>query len=105
MPHSKSFSSSYTDKRESVAFIVGILLCLYLGFHLLAGDRSYLRLLSLNATIDQKESVLSEKRSQFQDIELKVKMMRPDSLNRDFVEERVRAVLGYTYPSEAVVLE
>lgn len=64
-----------------------------------------MRLMSLNATIESQEVKLSRSVHEKEALETKVKMMRPDSLDRDFVEERVRHVLGYTYPSEAVVLE
>jgi cell division protein FtsB len=86
-------------------FIVCLFLCFYLGFHLLAGERGYLRLLSLNATIQTQGDVLGMRQSERYALENKVKMMRPDTLDRDFVEERVRAVLGYTFPSESVILK
>jgi cell division protein FtsB len=105
LSYSKRLSSSYAGGREGVAFVVCLLLCFYLCFHLFAGERSYLRFLSLNATIQSQEVVLKNEVNERYTLENKIKMMRPDSIDRDFVEERVRSVLGYAYPSEAVILK
>jgi len=38
-------------------------------------------------------------------LERKVVMMRPGTINRDLLEERIRSVLGYRYENEIVLLQ
>jgi len=63
-----------------------------------------LRLFSLErqiSSIEQEYNTLSNKRSA---LEEKVVMMRPGSIDRDLLEERARAVLGYRSEDEAVLI-
>ncbi len=59
--------------------------------------------MSLESQISQafiKQDRLVEERSA---LEKKVVMMRPGSIDRDLLEERVRFVLGYHKPNEVVL--
>ena len=38
-------------------------------------------------------------------LENKVVMMRPGSINKDLLEERIRSVLGYSYENEIILLQ
>jgi cell division protein FtsB len=38
-------------------------------------------------------------------LENNVKMLRPGTINADFLEERARMVLGYKSPNELIILE
>jgi len=67
------------------------------------GERSYMRHLSLKSTIEKEELVLSKVQSNRYLVEKKVKMMRPGSVNMDFLTERVRSVLGYKFVDEIVI--
>ena len=47
------------------------------------------------------ETVTAER----QKLETKVVMMRPGSINKDLLEERIRSVLGYRYEDEIILLQ
>jgi cell division protein FtsB len=64
-----------------------------------------MRFLSLNqsvATLEQKTADLKEKR---EELETRVSMMRPGSVNRDLLEERARVVLGFRREGEKDLLD
>lgn len=52
------------------------------------------------AQIEQKQ-LIAEREA----IEKRVVMMRPGSIDRDLLEERVRYVLGYHKPEEIILLQ
>ncbi len=91
--------------RQNMIAIIGLCLSLYFGYHLMAGERSYWQLSSLETqvtSVEQDLAVLSEQKA---NIEEKVVMMRPGSINRDLLEERVRSVLGYRSADETVIIQ
>jgi cell division protein FtsB len=86
--------------RENFAAMVGLCLCPYFFYHAFQGERSFVRLISVNRAI----AVASIEHDQMMEdrivLEKKVRAMRPGSISRDLLEERVREVLGYRHPSE-----
>ena len=94
----------YVGRGNMIAFI-GVCLCFYFGYHLMAGERSYLRLASLNYQIDKTGAELERARAEREALEQKVVMMRPGSVNRDLLEEQAQRVLGYRYKDEKVIID
>ena len=90
--------------RRNLFLLVGICLCFYFSYHALQGDRSVIRLTSLNSQIATMSQKFEEKKAQRLAIEKKVVMMRPETLNKDLLEERVRLVLGYKHAQDIAVL-
>jgi cell division protein FtsB len=91
--------------RQNVIAIFGICLSVYFCYHLIAGERSYLRLISLNHQIGPSEQALADVSTERQDLEQKVVMMRPGSVNRDLLEEQSRKILGFHYPDEKTLIK
>jgi cell division protein FtsB len=89
--------------KSNLLLIAGVALSLYFSYHTLFGARSYAHLLDLNTQLTQiekdHEAVIAERTS----LESNVKMLRPESLSADLLEERVRYVLGYKRPDEYAV--
>lgn len=85
--------------------IIGISLSFYFCFHLLAGHRGYFRLMSLENKMTQISQEYASLTQERQKLETKVVMMRPGSVNKDLLEERIRSVLGYRYDDEIVLLQ
>jgi cell division protein FtsB len=84
--------------------IIGFCLCFYFSYHVVSGERSYLRLMSLERNIERlndQYGVLSKERHS---LENKVAMLRPGSIDPDLLDERARVVLGYQHPDEFVVI-
>lgn len=94
---------SFFSRRIVVPFI-GFALAFYFSWPLVQGERSYPRLVELNykmAVVDRKlETVRLEREA----LERKVVRLRPASIDPDLLEERARALLGYQYPQDRVVL-
>lgn len=90
--------------RENLIMLIGICLCFYFSYHALQGNRSFLRLYSLEHDISVATADLQKAHTERAAIEDKVKAMRPGHLSRDLLEERVRSVLGYVRRDEMVIL-
>jgi len=99
----KLYSHRYILKNNLFVFI-GVCLCLYFSFHAFQGDRGALALVSTNSQIETLSSQSDKLKAERQALEQKVSMMRPGSVDRDLLEERVRATLGYKYDDEYAVL-
>ncbi len=91
--------------RQNMMAVIGICLSVYFCYHLVAGQRGYLSLVSLDRQNVQISADYEGLKSTRIDIEEKVLMMRPGSIDRDLLEERVRYVLGYRYSDELVLLQ
>ncbi|MEM7618700.1 MAG: septum formation initiator family protein [Pseudomonadota bacterium] len=90
--------------RQNMLGIIAISLTIYFSYHLIAGPRGYLELKQLEYQIEQASADLNELEIERAAIEKKVKMMRPGSIDRDLLEERVKHVLGYTAEDEYILL-
>jgi cell division protein FtsB len=90
--------------RKNWAFILVLSLCFYFSYHLLMGDRSYGRLLGLHYAIERSALDFDRLARERAELERRVALLRPGSINRDFLEERARSVLGYRAPGEVDVI-
>ncbi len=80
-------------------------LFVYFAYHLLHGDRGYFALKGLEKKLVVAEAKYAEKKEQRTSLENRVKLLRPDSLDLDLLDERARVVLGFVKPNEKVVIE
>ena len=80
-----------------------LLLIAYLGIQALTGERGLLSGGERDATLMRREAQLADILEQRQDLEVRVRYLRRDSLSRDLLEERARAVLGFADPRDYVI--
>jgi cell division protein FtsB len=80
-----------------------LLLIAYLGVQALTGERGLLSGGDRDAMLTRRESQLADILEQRQDLEVRVRYLRTDSLSRDLLEERARAVLGFADPRDYVI--
>lgn len=90
--------------RQNLLAIIGFILCCYFGYHAVLGQRSYIRLLSLERQISETTTTADHLTAERIALEGRVKMLRPGSIDRDLLEERARYVLGYSYDNERIVI-
>ena len=90
--------------RKNIVTLIGIGLFCYFSYHLIQGQRSAVRYLTLQKTIERMETEQAELKKQREGMESKVSMLRPNSLNKDLLEERARIVLGFRKPGEMDVM-
>ena len=76
----------------------------YFAYHAVQGERGLLAYVQLQQQLDQAKAVDQELDRQRAELEQKVKLLRPDSLDPDMLEERAREVLNYTREDEVVVM-
>jgi len=91
--------------RQNIMMVIGVCLSFYFAFHLLAGERGYFRLMALENKVEAVKVELTTTEQARNDLEQKVIMMRPGTMNKDLLEERIRSVLGYRYENELVLLQ
>lgn len=90
--------------RQNWLAIMGFCLFCYFSYHALLGERSYIRLMSLERQITKVSATYDGLSDERVVLEEKVVRLRPGSLDRDLLEERVRYVLGFYRPEEKVIL-
>ncbi|MBX3476520.1 MAG: septum formation initiator family protein [Brevundimonas sp.] len=76
---------------------------LYLGVQALTGERGLLGAAERDALLDRREAQLDALTEQRRDLEVRVRYLRSESLSRDLLEERARAVLGFADPRDYVI--
>ena len=80
-----------------------LLLIAYLGVQALTGERGLLSGGERDAMLLRREAQLASIMEQRRDLEIRVRYLRTDSLSRDLLEERARAVLGFSDPRDYVI--
>ena len=80
-------------------------LFVFFFYPLLHGDRGYFAWKGVEQRLADSQARYQQVRDERAALENRVKMLRPDSLDLDLLDERARAVLGFLKPSEVVVLD
>lgn len=80
-----------------------LLLIAYLGVQALTGERGLLSGGERDAMLIRREAQLANILEERRDLEVRVRYLRTDSLSRDLLEERARAVLGFSDPRDYVI--
>ena len=87
-----------------VAPVIGIALTGYFAFHLVEGDRGLEAWFSLNREIRAATANLAALRAQRAELELKVSNLRPEHVDPDLLDERIRATLNLVAPDDIVLM-
>ena len=85
--------------------MIGISLTGYFFYNLVEGERGLLRWLSLTREIRAENTNLQTVRAQRQALDLKVSELKPNHLDPDLLDERVRATLNLVAPDEIVIMQ
>ncbi|WP_339929280.1 septum formation initiator family protein [uncultured Brevundimonas sp.] len=80
-----------------------LLMIVYLGVQALTGQRGLLSGGQRDALLDARETQLHQLVAERSDLEVRVRYLRSDSLSRDLLEERARAVIGFADPRDYVI--
>ena len=80
-------------KKQLVSGILMAVL-LYFIFHAIYGNRGIVAYFQLHQNIDISEKELEQLRAERLEIEHKVKSLKPESLDRDMLDEQARKGLG-----------
>ena len=89
---------------DVVAPVLGFCVVGYFAYHSIEGDRGLVAWLRLNEQIRTASEELSGLQAERHALERRVSLLRPESLDRDLLEEQARIVLNFARPDEAVIL-
>jgi cell division protein FtsB len=89
--------------RQIVGPVLGFTLCAYFAYHLVEGDRGLLALWNLQTQVRDAKATLGRLQAEHDPLAKRVAMLQGNHIDRDFLDERVRAVLDYGAPNELVI--
>ena len=90
--------------RHIVGPLVGLSLTGYFAYNMIEGDRGFEAWMQLSHRLAAEQTNLAQVRAERAALELKVADLRPEHLDRDLLDERVREVLNLVAPNEVVVM-
>lgn len=88
-----------------LATTLSFMLFVYFSYHLLHGDRGYFANKGLQLKLVEAQEKYDAKVTERMALENRVKLLRPDGLDLDLLDERARIVLGFLKPDEKVILQ
>ena len=77
----------------------------YFAYHLVEGDRGFKAWLSLNREIRAANANLEALRAKRAALDVKVSNLRPEHIDPDLLDERIRATLNLVAPDDIVVMQ
>jgi cell division protein FtsB len=84
---------------------LGIALTGYFAYHLVEGDRGFEAWLRLNREIQIARLNLQSVQTQRAALDLKVSNLRPDHVDPDLLDERIRSTLNLVSPDDIVIMQ
>jgi cell division protein FtsB len=85
--------------------VLGVALTGYFAYHLVEGDRGFKTWLSLNREIRASAARLDAVRAQRAALDLRVSNLRPEHIDPDLLDERIRATLNLVSPDDVVIMQ
>lgn len=90
--------------RHVVGPVLGLCAAGYFAYHAVNGDRGLIAWLELQKKIEAAHAVAAEVAARREALEHRVKLLHPEGIDPDLLEERARRMLNYGYPDEIVIL-
>jgi len=80
-------------------------LVIYFGYFAIYGNHGLVNWIRLQHEVDLKQADLDRMRGERVALEHRVRLLRPESVDPDLLEEQARARLGLSGPDEVVILK
>lgn len=90
--------------RRVIVPAVGACVVGYFAYYAVHGERGLMAMKRLQTQIAQAEQTLAEVRSDREKMEQRVKLLRPDHLDRDMLDERAREMLNVAKPNDVIIM-
>lgn len=97
----KSQNSFKLTKKSAFNAIIFLML-LYFVFHSIYGRRGIIAYFKLQSELEDSHIKLEQLRTERLEIENRTKLLRPGSLDKDMLDEKIRNVLGLSEPKEKI---
>jgi len=91
--------------RHVIGLVLGVSVVTYFAYHVIHGDRGLLAWWQLQQRIDAVKQTAERVSSERQVLEKRVRLLHPESLDRDMLEERARVMLNYGHKDDVIILE
>ena len=85
--------------------LIGLGLLAYFTYHILNGNHGWFAWKALEKELEKSRTELEQLRKDHEALKNKVSLLRPESLDEDMLDERVRTMLGTAKASEIVVID
>ena len=89
--------------RHVIGPMLGVSAVVYFAYHAVNGDRGLMAWLELKDRVAAAEAAAETIGLQRQRIETWVRLLHPESLDPDLLEERARIMLNYAYVGDIVI--
>jgi len=83
--------------------LIGAALIIYFAYHGVQGDRGLIAWWNLRYDIERADAQMAEVSRKRAEMEHRVSLLRPESLDRDMLEERSRRMLGAIHPEDVII--
>ena len=91
--------------RHVLGPLLGVSAVVYFAYHAVNGDRGLMAWLELKDRVAVAEVAAEKIGSHRRAIENRVRLLHPESLDPDMLEERARIVLNYAHALDVVILD
>lgn len=88
--------------KKLITNIVIFLLLSYFIFHSIYGSRGIIAYFKFQAEIERSYDELDKLKAQRLEVENRTKLLRPNSIDKDMLDEKVRSVLGGSKKEEKI---
>ena len=99
------FTGIRKQLKTSALPLIGLSILVYFTYHILHGERGLLSLWKLQKRVLKAETHVRITNNRKSNLERKVQLLSPTSLDLDMLEERARLMLNYGYPEDVVILD
>jgi len=89
--------------RRAITPCLGFCALLYFSYHTVQGDRGIIAYLRLNAQLEKIEMALLKSNAERIILSGRVRLLRPEFLDRDMLDEQARYNLGLAHPDDLVI--
>ena len=90
--------------RHVIPPVLGVCVVIYFVYHAIQGDRGLRAYASLTGEVEHASTILGALNSERYGLEKRVRLLRPDSLDLDLLEERARATLDVMHDDDVIIL-
>lgn len=90
--------------RQAIGPMLGLSAIAYFAYHTVEGDRGLLAWWQLNRDIQTAEVTLTDLQREHDALDQRSRLLRPDHLDPDMLEERARTMANEGHADEVIIL-
>ncbi|MGB9151499.1 MAG: septum formation initiator family protein [Alphaproteobacteria bacterium] len=90
---------------QMLASAAGACLVGYFLYHTVEGERGWVAQMHLQNEVNAAQETLTNVQKEHDALDHRVRLMRPESLDPDLLDEQSRKTLNYSKPNEIIILQ